>query len=278
MKVAVAQIKSSEDPWENLAIVNAFVQEAVSARASLVCFPENVLFRGRKKFLSPEFFLDLNPDGSIKETSDFSEAVAESARSWPMAVSLGSVPQKSLDLQRPFNSHWVVQNSQVQAYHKIHLFNYSGQFGVYRESDEMSAGTKPEVVEVEGNKVGLSICYDLRFPELYRNLSLRMDAKILLVPAAFTLETGRAHWHPLLRARAIENLSFVLAAGQWGSHLGKDEKKLFCYGHSLIISPWGEILAEAPGKGDALIMADLNFIQLSEKRERLPALSSAVLF
>jgi len=278
MRVGASQIRSTEDPWENLASVCAFVEEATAASCDLICFPENILFRGRKAALKSDFFLSLDANGRIQENSDFAQALAECAQGWKIAVSLGSVPQQSGDASRPFNSHWIIQGSKVHPYHKIHLFNYSGEFGLYRESDEMSPGETTSVVDVAGKKVGLSICYDLRFPELYRELSLQKGAEVLLVPAAFTLETGRAHWHTLLRARAIENLSFVLAAAQWGSHINKNEKELFCYGHSLIISPWGEILAEAPEVGDSLLVVDLNFDQMREKRERLPARDAAVVF
>ncbi len=279
MRLGVAQIRSTEDPWENFLQICAFVAEAEAQKVDLVCFPENALFRGRKTLMPPETVLSLNDEGQLIAESEFSRALQEAISSWKVTVSLGSVPEKSFDSRRPYNSHWVIRPKQpIVSYKKIHLFDYEGSAGTYRESDDMSPGSDPVAVDVKEVRTGLSICYDLRFPELYRRLTLTEQARVLLVPAAFTLETGRAHWHALLRARAIENLSFVAAAGQWGDHLNGKGQQMYCYGHSLIISPWGEVLAEGGEVGDSLLICDLNFDEQAMRRERLPALRSAKLF
>jgi nitrilase len=197
-------------------------------------------------------------------------------RSWEIAVSLGSVLEVGSGSKLPWNSHWIIKahRSSIEAYRKIHLFDYAGSTARYHESNDVQAGEHIQSVSIGALRAGLSICYDLRFPELYRHLALLQGAQILLVPSAFTRETGEAHWHTLLRSRAIENLSFVAAAAQWGSHRNSQGQELFCYGHSLVVDPWGRVLAEAPGQGDALLVVDLELDELRRSRERLPSLSS----
>lgn len=277
MKVALAQIQSSEDPWENLFLVQGLTLEASQKGADLVCFPENVFFRGSKAKLTDEFVLSRSGD-VLNEASEFSRSVGEWLRSLPCAVSLGSVPERSPDSARPFNSHWLVeQNGRIHSYQKIHLFDYVGTQAVYKESDEMARGSSLVSLDLAGFKIGLSICFDLRFPELFRKLVLDHKVNLILVPAAFTRETGRAHWHTLLRARAIENLSYVIGVGQWGSHKNAQGQDLWCYGNSVVYAPWGEQLVVSEEEGDALLVADLHLEKIAEARARLPALDLAVL-
>lgn len=274
LRVAVAQMRSTDDPWENLFQFAAFIDEAKSKSVDLLCFPENLFFRGPKEKLTSDYVFHLRA-GKIEPHSEFTSEVADLIAASPFALSLGSVSERNPVDARPFNAHWLVEKSGViTSYHKIHLFDFQGANATYRESTEMSRGHEVKSALVEGEKIGLSICYDLRFPELYRKLAVESHANVLLVPAAFTRETGRAHWHSLLRSRAIENLCFVAAAGQWGSHQNSEGKELFCYGHSLIISPWGEILAEGPEEGDALLTADLKGEELMSARKRLPIYES----
>lgn len=136
----------------------------------------------------------------------------------------------------------------------------------YRESKRFSAGGEAKLVPLPWGKLGMSICYDLRFPQLYRQLA-QAGAEILTVPSAFTAVTGRAHWHTLLRARAIENGAFVIAPAQWGEHPGKR----LTYGHSLIVSPWGEVLADA-GEGVGIITAEIDMDKVRTTRGRIPSL------
>ena len=158
--------------------------------------------------------------------------------------------------------------ARIAAYTKIHLFDVDVGGISYRESAGTEPGTQPVVADIDGVRVGLTVCYDLRFPELYRVLALDGGATVLTVPSNFTLLTGMAHWELLLRARAVENQAFVLATGQHGYPGGLNKPS---YGHSMIIDPWGTVLAQAPD-GDGVIVADLDMAALADIRERLPAL------
>jgi len=158
--------------------------------------------------------------------------------------------------------------TRTAAYTKIHLFDVDVGGISYRESDGTEPGSQPVVADIDGVRFGLTVCYDLRFPELYRTLALDGGATVLTVPSNFTLLTGMAHWELLLRARAVENQAFVLATGQHGYPGGLNKPS---YGHSMIIDPWGTVLAQAPD-GDGVIVADLDMAALADIRERLPAL------
>jgi predicted amidohydrolase len=160
------------------------------------------------------------------------------------------------------------EGTQTAAYTKIHLFDVDVGGIRYRESDGTEPGSQPVVADIDGVRFGLTVCYDLRFPELYRALALDGGATVLTVPSNFTLLTGMAHWELLLRARAVENQAFVLATGQHGFPGGLNKPS---YGHSMIIDPWGTVLAQAPD-GDGVIAADLDMAALADIRERLPAL------
>jgi deaminated glutathione amidase len=160
------------------------------------------------------------------------------------------------------------EGTQIAAYTKIHLFDVDVGGISYRESDGTEPGSQPVVAEIDGVRFGLTVCYDLRFPELYQALALEGGATVLTVPSNFTLLTGMAHWELLLRARAVENQAFVLATGQHGYPGGLNKPS---YGHSMIIDPWGTVLAQAPD-GDGVIAADLDMASLADIRERLPAL------
>ncbi len=282
LKVAVAQLQSAPDPYLNLAWVQDFHEMSAAHGAQLLCFPENVFYRGPKKtesFSRPEIVLERTDKGELIDNHAFSGALLEFLQNIKCVVSLGSVLERSPSVDRPYNSHWVCYpGGRIESYRKIHLFNYTGGAGTYRESEEFTAGSEPKVVDVAGWKVGLGICYDLRFAELFRHLVLKGGAEILLLPAAFTRSTGEAHWHTLLQARAIENLSYVLASGQWGKHCDSRGQELYCYGHSLMISPWGEVLQEAPPESDALLLQELTDEDLHLRRSQLPALQSAKLF
>jgi deaminated glutathione amidase len=160
------------------------------------------------------------------------------------------------------------EGAQTATYTKIHLFDVDVGGISYRESDGTEPGSEPVVAEIDGVRFGLTVCYDLRFPELYRALALDGGATVLTVPSNFTLLTGMAHWELLLRARAVENQAFVLATGQHGYPGGLNKPS---YGHSMIIDPWGTVLAQAPD-GDGVIVADLDMAALADIRERLPVL------
>ncbi|MDB5038184.1 MAG: nitrilase-like protein 2 [Bacteriovoracaceae bacterium] len=274
MRVGVVQICSSADAWANLALVSAFIQEAESAGCDLICFPENLFYRGPRSQLDFGTVLEIQ-DQKIKITHDFSRELAAVLNETKLAVSFGSVLEKSNDANRPYNSHWLIGfDKTIVSYKKIHLFSFKGTDGRYEESEDVTEGKSIESVRVLDFNLGLSICYDLRFPELYRQLSIDRQTTVLLVPAAFTLETGAAHWHTLLRARAVENLSFVIAAAQWGGHQNNEGKSMSCYGHALVYDPWGQLLAEGPEKGEALLVVNLEREEVNRRRNQLPVFNS----
>lgn len=281
--VGLVQMRSSTDPWENLLKVNAFVEEARESGAQLVCFPENVFYRGPKKNNEnsrEETYLSLDDRNRLREISDFSAELGVFLRNWQTWVSLGSVFECEPGNDRPFNSHWVISpEGEVFPYRKIHLFDFNAPGGVaYRESEECRPGEELRTVDVHGFRLGLSICFDLRFAELYRDLVLKERAEVLLVPAAFTRSTGLAHWHALLRARAIENQCFVVASGQSGIHFNATGQELACFGNSVAYGPWGDQLACLPDDGEGLTVIKLRKSEIADVRARLPAIENARYF
>jgi nitrilase len=184
-------------------------------------------------------------------------------------VIAGTVPLPARDPEKVRNSSlaYDAAGRRVARYDKIHLFDFTGGGEQYRESRTIEAGDAPVAIESPFGRIGLSICYDVRFPELYRELVAR-GAELLLVPSAFTVPTGSDHWEVLLRARAIENQCFVVASAQYGQHSAKRRS----YGRSLIVDPWGLVLARA-SDGEGLALADLDFERLRDVRRRLPALA-----
>ncbi len=276
MKVALVQLKSTQDPFENLLVVDSFVSSAQEQGADFVCFPENVFYRGPSN--NPhksESIFTLSANREIKNDSDFATLFEELREAWKIPVSLGSVLEKG-PLEKPYNAHWIVRPNErrITAYYKIHLFSLKSGTLSYNEHLDFSPGKDALRVDIADWKFGLSICYDLRFPELFRHLVVKEKSEALLVPAAFTRTTGEQHWHTLLRARAIENQVYALAPGQWGSHLDAHGKELFCFGHSIAYDPWGDLVAEAPAEGDALLIVDLSKDRLSDVRGRIPALTN----
>jgi predicted amidohydrolase len=180
------------------------------------------------------------------------------------------------DARRTYNTAVVIdpRGAVTARYRKIHLFDVDIPGGaVLRESDATAPGAELVTVDVDGAPVGVSICYDVRFPELYRALVKDRGAEVLLVPAAFTAHTGKAHWHLLLRARAVENQAWVVAAAQWGQHNAKRAS----FGHSLVVDPWGDVVAERP-EGDGVVMATIDGATVAKRRTQMPCLAHAVLW
>jgi nitrilase len=279
MKVALVQMCSGADPMENLLTVDAFVQEAMEREADLVCFPENVFYRGPKisdTFDRKDICLSFARDGRLKTENEFSRALAEIMEGWKTAVSLGSTLECRGGEEHPYNAHVLRdKHGKITVYRKQHLFAFKGRHAHYEEARDISPGDTVECAEIIGVKTGLSICFDLRFPELFREMVLGRGAQVLLIPAAFAQETGEAHWHTLLRARAIESQAFVVASGQFGFHQDSRGQNCQCYGNSLIYGPWGETVAELPGSEEGLLVAELDLKAQEELRERLPALKGA---
>jgi len=262
MLAGVVQMTSGADRGANLDKARTLVAEAARRGAQLVVLPENFALIGedeRAKFAVAE---TLAGDGPILAT------MRQTARELKVDLVLGGMPE-AVDHTHVHNTAvYLDATGEIRGiYRKIHLFDVAIPDGAtYRESASVVAGREAVAVDSAWGKVGLSICYDLRFPELYRAL-VAEGARILTVPAAFTLHTGRDHWHPLLQARAIENLAFVLAAAQYGRH----NPKRVTYGHACIVDPWGHVLGEV-GDREGVAVAELDFEYQDRLRRELPAL------
>lgn len=262
MKVAVLQVNSRDDKAKNIETALDLVDRAAGEGADVAVLPECV------DYLGPS-------EGALKAAEPIpgptSERFARAAREHGIWLLAGSIRERDDDPGRSYNTSLLFdrQGEIVAKYRKIHLFDVEIDGSVSaRESATIAAGHEVVTADIEGRTAGLSICYDLRFPELYRALALR-GAEIMFVPAAFTLYTGKDHWEVLLRARAIENQCFVVAAAQVGKHLPNEA----CYGRSVIIDPWGTVLATAPDT-IGMAVAELDFEQLRRTREQLPSLAN----
>jgi predicted amidohydrolase len=285
LRVSAVQMRSTDDLAANLAACRALVGEAAADGAQLVVLPECFSFLGRREGDKLAIAETIEERGPIRST------LSELATQHGVWIVGGGTPERIAgDPRRTYNTALVIdpRGDLVAHYRKIHLFDVdiphpgdtpgsprdSGSARTtLRESDATAPGCELVVVDIAGAKVGLSICYDVRFPELYRALVKDRGAEIVLVPAAFTAHTGAAHWHLLLRARAVEDQSWVVAAAQWGRHNEKRES----YGHTLIADPWGSIVAERP-EGDGVVTATLDRATLEQRRAQLPALRHAVLW
>ena len=268
MKVAAIQMVSGTDVQANLRSAGTALAQAAQAGAELALLPEYFCLLGQSEYDK----LALAESPGAGPLQDF---VAEQACRHKLWIAAGTLTLKSTEPQRVLNSTVVFDphGAQVARYDKIHLFRYAQGSESYDEARTIAAGSQPATFELVSRdgwpwRIGLSVCYDLRFPELYRQL----QAHLLLVPSAFTYGTGQAHWEVLLRARAIENLAFVAAAAQGGTHANGRRT----WGHSMLINPWGQVLAVQP-EGAAVVMADLPMEQLHERRMQLPALDHRVL-
>jgi len=260
MKAAVVQVCGGENIDKNLARACEIIREARADGAELICLPENVAFvRIAEKRNFGETL-----DGRVVTT------FANLARETGAAILIGSVQQLSDEAHRVYNTSILLdaQGTIVGKYEKLHLFDIDipGQV-TYQESANVKPGDKAITADWKGTRFGMTICYDLRFPELYRKL-LDQGAEVLLVPAAFTMQTGKDHWEVLLRARAIENQCYVLAPGQWGHHGGVRHS----YGHSMIIDPWGHVIARC-SDGEGYAAAWLDPDKLATVRRNLPCAS-----
>jgi deaminated glutathione amidase len=260
IRAACVQFAARPHKADNIAAMAPLVADAAARGADIVLLPEkwNAWLDGPGLRALAE-----SPDGG-----DTIDAMAEWARAHRVNLIGGSIAIADGDRVSNVSIAFDRDGNRVGSYTKIHLFDVNVGGHSYRESDGTSPGSEPVVVELDGIRVGLTVCYDLRFPELYRTLTLDGGALILTVPSNFTLHTGLAHWEVLLRARAIENQAFVLATGQHGLPGGLDKPS---YGHSMIIDPWGTVLAQI-ADGDGVICADLDFARLEHMRATLPAL------
>jgi predicted amidohydrolase len=260
-RAACVQLRSSDDVAENIATASSLIREAAGQGARFVATPENTTL--------------MAPDGGAKLASSYDEAhdpalpvFSDLAKELGVHLLIGSLAIKVSDTKTANRSFLFAPDGSVAArYSKIHLFDVQLANGEsYRESNTVAGGDEAVVADTLLGKIGLSICYDMRFPQLYRALAHK-GAFAFTVPSAFTVPTGQAHWHVLLRARAIENGAFVIAPAQGGLHANGRKT----YGHSLIVAPWGEILAEA-GTDPCVIAADIDPALSVQARARIPNL------
>ena len=268
MKIAALQLCASDDPVANLALTLSMVRQAAEAGAQFIATPEvtNCISSSRRR---------QNEVLALQEDDDTLAAMCDAAARFGVWISVGSLALKLPDDDRFTNRSFMIDPSGqiVAQYDKIHMFDVTlSETEQYRESDGYRAGDHAVIADTEFGKIGMTICYDIRFPHLYRGLA-KSGASILLIPAAFAQPTGRAHWEVLLRARAIETGCFVIAAAQTGEHQTSQGRPRKTYGHSMIISPWGEILADA-GEDQGIIYADLDLSLVESTRARVPSILS----
>ena len=266
MKIAALQMVSGTEVEANLAAARRLIAQAAAEGARLVALPEYFCFMGHAD-------TDKLAVAEAAGRGPIQRMLAEAAREHGVWVIGGTLPLQSPDPQRVLNSCCVFapDGSLAARYDKIHLFRFEREAAGARESyDEgraILAGATPTACQAAGLRVGLSVCYDLRFPELYRAL-MTPPCDLLSVPSAFTYTTGQAHWELLLRARAIENQCYVIAPAQGGRH----ENGRRTWGHSMIVDPWGEVLAVRP-EGEGVVLAELDSARIAEVRSQLPALT-----
>jgi deaminated glutathione amidase len=265
MRAAAVQLQTTADTEANLVSADRLTRAAAADGAELVVLPERLDIRGSAAdYAAGAEALDGRPVRWAREL----------ARELGIDLVAGSVAERRERRERVSNtSVHVGPDGEIRAvYRKIHMFDIEVDGTVYRESEHSEPADEIVLSETAGGLgLGLTICYDLRFPELYRILALR-GARIITVPANFTRVTGEAHWEVLLRARAIENQAFVVAPGQ-GNRPGPEGDS---YGNSMIVDPWGEVLARAPMEGEHVIAADLDLARQDDIREKLPSLANRV--
>jgi predicted amidohydrolase len=268
MKVAALQMTSGFKVEVNLATARRLLEIAAGAGAQLAVLPENFAFMGRDE-------VDRRAVAESAGAGPIQDCIAGLAHDLALTIVAGTLPLTVPGESRCAAASLVFgpDGAQLARYDKIHLFDVDlpGRNEAYRESAGTVPGHEVVVAATPVGRIGMSVCYDLRFAELYRRMSAQ-DARLFVVPAAFTVPTGEAHWDVLLRARAIENLAFVVAAAQWGSH----ENGRATYGHSLVVDCWGEVLDRLPS-GEGCVVADVDFERQASVRERFPALAHRML-
>ena len=261
MKIAVIQLQSVLDPSQNLATIRKFLKEANAQKVQAVFLPE--VFYSISDGSKPTPYL-------VEGKNEHYEAIRSLATDFGLYI-LGGSAATLVDgkvMNRSYN--FAPDGIELMTYDKINLFTVDlskhPSNTVVDETRVYTAGNTPKILPLKEFNIGLSICFDLRFPELFRNYSYQ-GANVLSISSAFTVPTGKAHWHTLLRARAIENQCYVIASAQWGQH----NEKMSTFGHSLIVDPWGEVLADA-GEGEKIIYGELEIEKLESIRSRLNVL------
>ena len=280
IRAAAVQMISSTDPNANIDTMKRLVRQAAEQGADWVLLPEYWPLMGRKDTDKLAFAEPL-VGGGFNETryarfgetryARFQTSLSETAAECGVVLFGGTIPLQSPDVGKVMNTMLVYDRdgTQIGLYHKMHLFGFSGLGERYAEADTISAGGDVPKLAADGVPLAAGVCYDLRFPEFFR---AQQPFDVLLLPAAFTYTTGKAHWELLLRARAVENQCYVIASAQGGEH--ESGRKTF--GHSMIIDPWGEVLDVLP-EGEGIVIADLDAARLQSVRTRLPALQHRLL-
>jgi len=263
-KVAAIQMASGPNVEGNLNEARRHIAKAVEQGAKLVVLPEFFAIMG----------MEAQDTVKAREQAgqgNIQQFLSETARKHKIWLVGGSIPLAGNSPDKVRNSCLVFDETgaQVSRYDKIHLFNLTLGNESYNEAQTIEAGDKVVVVDSPFGRIGLAVCYDLRFPELFRAMK---DVNIIVLPSAFTATTGKVHWEPLIRARAIENLSYVVAAAQGGYHVNGRET----HGHSMIVDPWGRILDELQ-RGSGVVVADINPSYQASLRKSLPALTHRTL-
>lgn len=262
MKISLLQLNSTSDMQANIALVGDMVVTAAGQGAQLITTPENTFLMEQPGAERVLFTQTQHPGVNA------AMRWAQQHRVWLLIGSVHVLPDDGKG-NKTYNRALLIspEGAVITLYDKIHLFDVEvGDGQIYRESAKILPGGKATVVPVGEATLGLTICYDVRFPQLYRALA-KAGANVLCVPAAFTQVTGEAHWHVLLRARAIENGCFVIAPAQCGTHAGKRQT----YGHSLVIDPWGKVLADG-GVEPGIITVDIDLGDVAKIRGRIPSL------
>ncbi len=266
-KIACIQLNSSDNVDSNLKVINSYIKKAAKLGAKIIALPENCLF-----MKAPGVKFETLQLKKIEEAISNLSLIAKKNNIWLL---IGSTLAKSKKMGKFYNRSYLINNKGkvVTSYDKIHLFDVKlSKNESYLESNNITPGNKAVTIKTPLGILGLSICYDLRFPQLYRILA-KSGAEIIFVPAAFTRKTGEAHWLILLKARAIENGCYIIAPAQTGLHPGGRAT----YGHSLIIDPWGEIIADG-GNNPGIILAEINIEKVNKIRQIMPSLGHDRLF
>lgn len=262
-RVAAIQMSSGDTLDANLRTAERLLLEARSRDCVLAVLPENFAYVGKRD-------TDKLVLAESVGTGPIQEFLARTAARHSMWIVGGSLPLKTPETELCYGASCVfdADGRAVACYRKMHLFDVDlpDRHESYRESASMDPGDQPKTVDTAAGRLGLSICYDLRFPELYRRL-VDEGAELFSVPSAFTFATGTAHWHTLLRARAIENLAYVIAAGQHGTH----PNGRTTFGHSMIVDPWGQVVAQQES-GDGVVVAEIDLSLSRRLREEFPVL------
>jgi deaminated glutathione amidase len=262
MKIAALQTVSTPDVDRNLDTAARLIGQAAREGAALVALPEYFCLMGRRDTDK----LTIAESPGVGPIQAFLAAQARHHGLWLIGGTLPVRVDTTLDRVRNACCVFAPDGTLAARYDKIHLFRFETERESYDEARVLEAGSDPVALQAGPLRIGLSICYDLRFPELYRALCAP-PCDVLSVPAAFTYTTGRAHWELLLRARAVENQCYVLAAAQGGTH----ENGRRTWGHSMVVDPWGEVLAVRP-EGEGVVVAEVDAARLAQVRRQLPAL------